>query len=202
MRLLLLLFISLSLFGRDNPFFPADPNEKQIQTTNKVEILKPFSTQFISLPSSARVVKSIVISYQNLDGFIEQERLDLNFKIDWHKPIIVSHKSLIEKPKPKKPKKNIINMKFISFDISDKKMKIRTKDKLLQNFLLVAPHRVVMDFKRDIAFKPKTIKVNKPPFSKIRMGHHDRYYRVVIELDGQYRYKLLTTEKDYTIVCY
>ena len=42
----------------------------------------------------------------------------------------------------------------------------------------------------------------KAPFSKIRMGNHDGYYRVVIELDGQYRYKLETQERDYTIVVY
>ena len=27
-------------------------------------------------------------------------------------------------------------------------------------------------------------------FTKIRVGNHDGYYRVVVELDGYYRYKL------------
>ena len=204
MRLLFLFFLTLiTLFGRDNPFFPADPNEKQNQTTNKVEVLKPFSKQEITLPNSARAVKKIIIRYQNLDGSISDEELPLNNSIDWHEPFVITQKTIAEKKvSQNKEKRKVINTKFISFEPFKKSIKLHTQDKILRNFMLTSPHRVVMDFARDTSFKPKTFKLNMPPFKQIRMGNHDKYYRVVIELDGQYRYKLQMSGKDYTIVCY
>ncbi len=204
MRLiLLLLFTIVSLFGRDNPFFPADPNEKQMVSTNKVETLKPFTKQQISLPNSARVVKAVIVRYQNLDGSISNEQLDLNNAIDWHVPFVITQEQNNKMPMLKnKEKKRVFGNKFISFIPTGKSMKIVTKDKLIRNFMLSSPQRIVIDFSRDTSFKPKEFLLNRAPYNKIRMGNHDKYYRVVIELDGQYKYKLQTTKEDHTVVCY
>lgn len=203
MRFHILLILSfISLFARDNPFFPADPNAVQVTTSNRVETLAPFSKQNISLPNSARAIKAITITYQNLDGSISNETMDLNNKIDWHEPFIVTQKQRSLAPKGKVKKSKLINAKFIKFAPNGKKMKVITKDKLLRNFMLTNPHRIVMDFSRSTSFRPKNFKLNQAPFKKIRMGHHDKYYRVVFELDGQYNYKLQASEKDLSIVCY
>ena len=204
MRLILLFLVTvISLFGRDNPFFPADPNEKQMITSNKVETLKPFSTQQISLPNSARTVKAIIVRYQNLDGSISNEQLDLNNAIDWHEPFVITQKQTNKMPALKNKKQaNTVGSKFISFTPMGKSMKVVTKDKLLRNFMLSSPQRIVLDFSRDTSFKPKDYLIDQAPYKKIRMGNHDKYYRVVIELDGQYRYKLQTSKEDHTIVCY
>jgi len=203
MRFIILLLITfVSLFARDNPFFPSDPNEIQTTTSNRVETLTPFNKRYIHLPNSARAVKSITISYQNLDGSISHESIELNNKIDWHEPFVIyQEQGLKANKKAKKPYKTI-NAKFIKFTPDGKKMRIVTKDKLLRNFMLTSPHRVVLDFSRDTSFKPKKYALNQMPFKKIRMGNHDKYYRVVIELDGQYKYKLEAREKDLDIVCY
>ena len=193
----------LSLFGRDNPFFPADPNARQIQSTNRVETLKPFSTQQIALPNSARAIKAVIIRYQNLDGSIEDEQLNLNNAIDWHEPFVISQNKTKAMPKLKsKKREESVGTEFIRFTSADKTMKIITKDKMLRNFMLSSPQRIVLDFSRDTSFKPKTYKMDQAPYKQIRMGNHDKYYRVVIELDGQYRYKLQTSENEYSIVCY
>ncbi len=201
MRLLFILFISLiSLYARDNPFFPTDPNEKQITTSNKVETLKPYETQIISLPNSARAVKSIIITYQNLDGSISNEELELNNKIDWHEPFVISQKSPVRRSMKKS--KISVGTEFIKFQPAGKSLKVLTSDKILRHFMLTSPHRIVMDFSRDTSFKPKNFSLIKAPFINIRMGNHDHYYRVVVELDGAYVYKLQVNEKDYTIVCH
>ena len=204
MRLILIVFMMiLSLYGRDNPFFPADPNAKQMQTTNRVETLKPFSTQQIALPNSARAIKAIIIRYQNLDGSIEDEQLNLNNSIDWHESLMISQSKSKTIPMLKsKSKHESFGTKFIHFHAEDKSMKIITQDKIIRHFMLSSPHRVVVDFSRDTSFKPKTYKINAAPYKQIRMGNHDKYYRVVIELDGQYKYKLQTSDKEYAIVCY
>lgn len=203
MRFYFLLILSfISLFARDNPFFPADPNAVQVTTSNRIENLAPFSKQNISLPNSARAIKAITITYQNLDGSISNETMDLNNKIDWHEPFIITQKqrALVSKDKLKKSK--TINAKFIKFYPKGKKMKVITKDKLLRNFILTNPYRIVMDFSRNTSFRPKNFIINQAPFKKIRMGNHDKYYRVVLELDGQYKYKLQVSAKDLSIVCY
>jgi len=182
MRFIILLLITfVSLFARDNPFFPSDPNEIQMTT---------------------RAIKSISISYQNLDGSIAHETLELNNKIDWHEPFVISQKQVSMTENKKVMTSKAINAKFIKFSPQGKRMKVVTKDKLLRNFMLTNPHRIVMDFSRDTSFKPKNYSVKQAPFKKIRMGNHDKYYRVVIELDGQYQYKLESSEKDLDIVCY
>jgi AMIN domain-containing protein len=193
----------IPLFGRDNPFFPSDPTKQQTPTTNRVENLKPFTTQTLSLPNSARAVKKISITYLNLDGSISSEELELNNAIDWHEPFVVSQKGTKQDGlKKKQAKAKTIDAKFIQFEPLDRSIKIETKDKILRNFMLTSPHRIVLDFSRDTSFKPKYFKVTEIPFKQIRMGNHDKYYRVVIELDGAYNYKLQTSKDSYTIVCF
>jgi len=69
-------------------------------------------------------------------------------------------------------------------------LKIVTKDKLLRDFLLVRPQRIVLDFKRDIDTRSYVNSGKKRKwFKKIKIGAHDGYYRVVIELDGYYQYR-------------
>ncbi len=202
MRIILFLFLAISLFGRDNPFFPADPNKEKVYTSNRIEKLRPYTTEKILFPNSARVIKGIIIRYQNLDGSIADAKVGLNSEIDWHEPFIISHKRPSQVQAETKIKTKIVKTKYVDFIISKDKINVKTSDKLLENFLLTNPHRVVMDFKRNTSFKPRTYKLNKAPFSKIRIGNHDGYYRVVIELDGQYRYKLETRKKEYSIVVY
>ncbi len=203
MRLLLLFFLTFALLnGRDNPFFPTDPNEKQMPTSNKIENLKPFTAQQISLPSSARTIKGLVIHYQNMDGSMASEALELNNQIDWHKPLILSHDtSPSQKSSKEETKSKHIETEYINFIPSGKTLKLVTKDKMLRNFMLTLPYRIVMDFARDTSFKPKEYPLNTPPFERIRLGNHDKYYRVVVELDGQYGYTLNVSANDYTIVC-
>jgi len=203
MRFYFLLFLSfISLFARDNPFFPADPNAVQMTTSNRVETLAPFSKQNISLPNSARAIKAITITYQNLDGSISNETMDLNNKIDWHQPFIITQKQRDIPSKKKSKGAKVISTNLIKFIPNGNKMRFITKDKLIRNFMLTNPHRIVMDFSRNTSFRPKNFVLNMAPFTKIRMGNHDKYYRVVIELDGQYKYKLQSSEKDLSIVCY
>ena len=204
MRITFLLLLSIiSLFARDNPFFPSNLNEKQTPSTNRVETLQPFTTQQISLPNSARAVKAIIVRYQNLDGSISNEEISLNNAIDWHEPFVVLQKQT-KTPALKKgqKKETSVKYKFITFTVIDKEMKIKTKDKMIRNFMLSTPNRIVMDFSRDTSFRPKNFTLNKAPYKKIRMGNHDQYYRVVVELDGQYRYKLQTNAKEHILVCY
>ena len=203
--LVTLLFFT-SIQARENPFFPSK-GEKDIPfTSNEDRSVPALKRAAISLPPQARILQKVTIEYKSLDGSIENKSIELNNAVDWHLPIFISQsytqeltKKVSTKQKQILSYKNIANIKYAKFFISKNSLKIITEDKILRNFLLVQPHRIVIDFKKDTNMKSYFKKIDKSMFTKIRVGNHDGYYRVVIELDGYYRYKLKTQNNGYLI---
>jgi hypothetical protein len=197
-----LLLLTL-LEARDNPFFPAEGMKDMPVTSSTIQSFEPLQRAAITLPDSARVLKKVTVEYQNLDGSMGTRTIELDNSVDWHLPLFVSQSYSATKPEkavtsaPKKPEKKSSKFKKVvdfgeaAFFQSGKTLKIVTKDRMLRNFMLVNPHRIVLDFERDANFRSKTkiIKDGKP-FKKIRLGNHRGYYRAVIELDGQYRHEI------------
>ena len=195
--LFFLLFIISLLEARENPFFPVDKSQDLPLTSNQIKKAPLLKRATITLPSTAREVESVTIKYKNLDGSITQKTVLLQNSIDWHLPLFLSQNYNLNgspvcvKKSKKQVYKKIFSLKFIHFYEQKNRLKILTTDKLLRNFLLVKPHRIVCDFKRDTnirSFIKKGLKGSV--FKKIRVGTHAGYYRVVIELDGFYRYKV------------
>lgn len=199
------LFLIISLDARENPFFPSAGEKDLPFTSNEDRKIPQLKRASITLPSHARVVKKVTIEYENLDASLETKSIDLNHAIDWHLPVFISQnyanqravdKEIIipknEKAVVKKETayKKVAGIEHARFFVSDNKLKIVNGDKLLRNFLLGQPHRIVLDFKKDTAMKTYIKKLENSVFTKIRIGNHDGYYRIVIELDGYYRYKL------------
>jgi hypothetical protein len=217
MKVLIAIFLLLStLEARENPFFPSD-GEKEIPfTANENKALPSLTRATISLPSKARVLESVTVKYKNLDGSIESKTLEVSNTIDWHLPLFISQSYSVNgeqiklKPIKEKVKKSqepnkiagnekVGSIEYADFYTSGKTFKINTKDELIRNFLLSKPHRIVLDFKRDTNIKAYTKNNPQNIFSKIRVGNHSGYYRVVIELDGYYRYALENISDGYLI---
>lgn len=217
MKVLIAIFLLLSaLEARENPFFPSDGEKEIPYTANENKPLPALTKAAISLPSKARILESVIVKYKNLDGSIESKTLEVHNTIDWHLPLFISQQysantesaeptKTAEKPlKSQAPKKAQDNEKlgsieYADFYASNKSFKINTKDKLIRHFLLAKPHRVVLDFKRDANIKAYTKNNLQNIFSKIRVGNHSGYYRVVVELDGYYRYNLEEITEGYII---
>jgi len=178
------LFILTFLSARINPFEPV------VKPQNTI-VINPsyFKKVKVILPSDARILKEIVFVYQSVSGDVKEKKVKINKHIDFHKPIFVSH--TIQKYEIKKF--NFLNL--FKMYIKDKKILIRTKDRLLRNFFLVKPFRIVLDFQKDADFL--TIKKILKNFfiKKIIVGNHDGYYRVVIYFDAKYMYKLSKTNE-------
>lgn len=195
---LVLLSMALLLSGRENPFFPAKDVESPTYTTNKVVKNPPFRSQSFQLPSSARILKSVTIVYENIDGSIAKKDVPIDKTIDWHKKLVLQYKENKNQKGKKQYYKKVASLRFISFYVSGQNLKIITKDKLLRNFKLVKPDRIALDFQRDADFRTYTFKA-KGAFKKITLGNHEHYYRVVIELDGRYIYKVKKIDKGYKL---
>lgn len=87
---MLLFLLPILLFARENPFLPPDKNQKHHQTTNIEPARRVLSSAQIPLPSTARLVKKVIIEYQNIDGSIERKTIPLEDEIDWHYPLIIT----------------------------------------------------------------------------------------------------------------
>ncbi len=209
------LFISVLLLAtlnaRENPFFPL-VGEKDIPlTSNEDRNKEPLKRAAITLPAQARILQKVTVEFKNLDGSLESKSIELDNYVDWHLPIFISQsygdtqtepQTTVKDKKsaPKKRKfKEIASIKYIKLSSSSKSLKIISDDDKLRNFLLVNPHRIVMDFKRDTDIRSYIKKYPKDIFRSVRIGGHKGYYRVVVELDGHYRYSMKKTSDGYLI---
>jgi hypothetical protein len=200
--LITIFLLLLTLDARENPFFPANGDNEILYTSNKDRTLPILNRATIALPTYARVIQKVTIEYKSLDGSVESKSINLHNSIDWHLPIFISqsYAPSSEKKVLKKRKKNykkVAENSDLKFLISGKTLKIISHDKMIRDFLLVNPHRIVMDFKNKDAMKVLTKKIKNSVFTKIRVGNHAGYYRVVVELDGHYRYRLKKSKGSY-----
>ncbi len=204
--LVIYLVLISSLDARQNPFFPSKNETDIFSTTNKVSKIEPLKRATIILPSTARTLESVTITYKNLDGSIVTKKELLGNSVDWHLPIFVSQniggdeKKLNPKitSKSSEPLTKVASLSFISLYADKKQFNLLTKDKMLRNFLLTKPHRIVCDFKRDINIRSYAKKIDtNSVIKRIKLGNHKGYYRVVIELDGLYRYKKTLIKEGY-----
>ena len=86
--LIVLFFYTLQ--ARENPFF-FDSSLKQFPyTSNSDKNLPPLKRAAITLPSKARIIEKVTVSYKTLDGSVEEKSIILGNSIDWHLPIFIS----------------------------------------------------------------------------------------------------------------
>jgi hypothetical protein len=187
-KIFLLIFTTF-LFARTNPFEPVITPENIIK-------VKPiyFKKAVVKMPSDARILKKIIFVYQSVSSDIKQKIVDIDKNIDFHSPIIVTHN-------PKNFGVKSYNFKLFKLYIKNKSIFIETKDRLLRDFFLVEPFRLVLDFKRKSDFP--TIRKNINTFvKKVVVGSHSGFYRVVLYLDTNYDYKIKKQEKGIRIDFY
>jgi hypothetical protein len=192
MKIIILFFSIILAFARINPFEPViNPNE-----TLKIVKPKYFHKAKVKLPDDARVLKKIIFVYQNLNSDILQKEVLINKNIDFHSPIIITHNP------------QNFGMKEIKFDslftlfIKNKKIFIKTKDKLIRKIFLVEPFRLVLDFRKDADFLTIKRIIKDAIVKKVVVGNHDGYYRVVLYFDANYKYKITPMDEGVKIEVY
>ena len=63
----------------------------------------------------------------------------------------------------------------------------------------MSPYRIVVDFKAEYNFRSISKLVSENIIKSIRIGNHNGFYRVVLELDGQYKYSFTQEGNSYII---
>lgn len=97
----LILSVMMIAEARENPFRATDSAANVGKATQIDEKLEDFNTSSIVLPSTARILKSVTVTFQNLDGSISEEVVGIDKVADWHYPLILSPKKpVVEAPAP------------------------------------------------------------------------------------------------------
>ena len=222
-RVILLASCVMVLLARENPFVPDDINATTLNSTNISQNSPKLDKIIAKFPSDARELVSATFNYKSIDGSIKQNSIDINASFDWHDDIIISSQSPVTNetttdeqtkqaaakkvapkplsvpPKIEPPLDSVSFMDFIKFDIFNSKIEIINQDRLIRDFIIDKPDKIVMDFNKNSEFNTQTIKVHKGPLKKITIGAHKGYYRVVLFLDGNYHYGLRQSGNGYTL---
>lgn len=185
MKIIIFSFINIFIFvniliARDDPFTPnIAPYNKKLPYYG---IDSVFNSIDITLPSSARLIKKVDITYQNIDGSIEIKSVPLSGKIYWQYPLRLSQIKNDNRSQSARGNRYIIN---------DNTIKIFYKGQLKRHFPMVNPDRIVLDFDINMSFyKKNPINLNTKYFSKIKYGLHDSFLRIVLQTNGRYIYDI------------
>ncbi|WP_187892523.1 AMIN domain-containing protein [Helicobacter pylori] len=172
------------LLARDNPFEP-EINSKNLQggfSGTYDDYLKEIQ---VGLPTSARILKKITLTYQDIDGSIHSKVVGIDKNIDWHYPLKLSQHTLNQDAFEKR-----YQIQDFDFLMANNTMILRSPYKILRSFVLVNPYRIVLDTQKGPLDIYQNMDLNQKFFSHIKIGTHKDYYRITLILDGKYRYLL------------
>jgi hypothetical protein len=186
--------------ARDNPFQVVVSSKNIGKATNIKSNIKSLKIQKFKLPSATRVIKKVKFEVLNVDGSMKELSYDIDKKVDWHNDIILSNSKIQIEPKPKKTEPKLIKIfKFLSILINEKQLLIKTKDNMIRELFFAKPYKIAIDFQRNVAFYTKIVRLKDLSFKSIVVGNHGNFYRVVLELDGEYRYKIKKNSNGYLV---
>lgn len=172
------------LLARDNPFEP-EINSKNLQGGFNGIYDSYFKEIHVDLPTSARILKQITLTYQDIDGSIHSKVVGIDKSIDWHYPLKLSQHPLNPAAFEKR-----YQIQDFDFSMANNTMILRSPYKILRSFVLVNPYRIVLDTQKGPLDIYQNRDLNQKFFSQIKVGTHKDYYRITLVLDGKYRYLL------------
>ncbi len=198
-RLLTLIILASSVMASESFFFPAQGAFETAQSVKKKKEVQPTLNQLlISLPRSAKSISKVTIEYKNEDGSFDEYVLGVNRSIDSTTPITLSQKSA-KKKVDFRNSQEIAAIKNATFYAQDKTLKIVTKDKMIRYFLMEKPNRIILDFESKEKFTNYTKKISNGIFTKIKLGSYSDRYRMVVELNKEYTYRVKKISNGYSV---
>jgi len=181
---LIISVVATLLYARENPFVPLVDMSQMPITSLDPTVKKELEEFEFSLPAGAMIIDSIVVNYQDASGRVKSQSYEVDKKINWHYPLYLSHT-----PKKHFETKEYQPLDFVKIVHEGTTISIYTTDRMIRNFHLVNPFKLVFDFENKQSFLTKREKMDKPVV-EYAVGNHGSYYRVVFEFDATYRYEV------------
>lgn len=183
--LIICICLSCTLWARQNPFESVITQKAEEHSPQSMH-QEPLSSIEFVLPSTARVIKSVQITYQNLDGSIENKIIQLDEDIDWHYPLLIAQKA----QGASYQSENRFKLGDFELVVNRNSIFIATRKKLLRDFILPKPYRLVLDMEGVKSNEYQKIKLDKKYFSDAEISTHEGFYRISIGFDGRYKYHI------------
>lgn len=179
-RILILMLALLSvLTARNDPFTPTIVPEDSIRPYYGESSV--FDTAKIEFPSTARLIKKIEVTFQNLDGSIETKSVRLSGRIDWQKPLLVTQvlsknqryalSNIENKMPPPAPKNNMV--KDINVPLDGKEIAVKNAEssaesnkKSAKKSLDSAKEEKILDFAKPQNLAPDSAPKDSAPSTK------------------------------------
>ncbi|CRF51260.1 hypothetical protein HHE06_11250 [Helicobacter heilmannii] len=139
----------------------------------------------VNLPSTARVLTKVTLTYKSIDASVHSQSVDIDQRIDWHYPIKVTQQAAILGVED-----NIYRVGDFDFWIHGNKLYLHTSDKIQRSFVLIDPYRLIIDIDRGERALQDHKEIHKKYVNSVALETHDNFYRFFIVLDGQYQYKI------------
>ncbi|TLE00375.1 AMIN domain-containing protein [Helicobacter muridarum] len=162
-------------------------NQRDFQAQQKNKNKAYLSVESVQLPSNAREIKNVTITYQNIDGTVGQKDIKIDKSIDWHYPIKISQQEAI-----RNIAKRYFSLNDFEFYIEGANFVVKsTKHRIIRHFLLAEPLTIIVDFSRDGGSEYNgNIGTGEKYFSNVNVNARSNMYRLSITLDGMYQYNL------------
>ena len=143
-----------------------------------------------------RPERSQQILEENLSGkavevFLEEDR---STQLRTEKSIVSSERSIEITPP------EILNYKYVRILLTQNKIRLETKDKLIKAFIAENPKVIILNFARRVDFATKKHTCMTAPFYEVRLGAHKRYYSVVVELKSSHNYSVEKYSYGYELI--
>ena len=186
MRKFILFFVFGAMCFANNPFM-INSNQRDFQAQQRNKGKKHFTSESVQLPSNARELKSVSLTFQNIDGTTSTRNIKVDKTIDWHYPITITQEEAI-----RNISKRYFSLNDFEFLMEGTTLVISSpKHRLVRHFLLASPHTIVIDFSRDSgsAYSGR-LGMGEKFFPQIDVDSKSDTYRISITLDGIYKYKL------------
>lgn len=195
------LILATSIVARDNPFFPAS---LQTQTTSNVPESTPqLGTYSIPLPDQSRILKEVTVTIQNADGSIETKTYTIERSLDWHKQLLVTQGGSSKPAEAQTTSGNAstADFGFINAAVSQNKLILKSSAPIIRHFIVSDPNRIVIDIDYKGNFDTREKMLNQKIFRSLTVGHHGKFARLTVTLDGRYRYKIEKKSNEAVITC-
>lgn len=167
------------VFARENPFAsalsPSNVGKATIVTEEKIA----FESAKITLPSSARILKSASVTFQNLDGSISEEIIAINKEVDWHYPLFLgSQKPTLVEKIPELPQQN-------DTKLSEQKESLKEENKSVQkesNMAIKSLSQVVLNESIELEIEEKSVNIYTKD-KKMRDFIVSNPYKIVLDFE-------------------
>lgn len=227
MRFLFICLLALILQARENPFVPQvkinTPSPKEelnefkkiaFNVPSDARILNKINIVYTNVDGEIKEYPLKInetLDWHKVYMLIDAQEISNN--IEEKKPIELKVEEKLEKalnkPEEEKPVESIKKEEvkpleyYLASDFSviiDKKtIIVKTYSKLLRQFTLKRPNRIVLDFDTKYILKNKIYNIENSYIEQIYSGVHRNFYRLVIKLDGIYDYSISKAKSEYII---